>query len=114
MTQHASLTAERWSRFDLAQQILQIAVEMQRALKFLTVERLTELKACYERALRLLDLTVEVQHRRNLRRELLRWRDVIADLYIREQIDRSTHESALRVLLQLHPESAKQVPLLGF
>jgi hypothetical protein len=29
MTQHSDLTPERWARFDLGQQILQIGVEMQ-------------------------------------------------------------------------------------
>jgi hypothetical protein len=31
VTLHASLSPERWARFDLGQQILQIGVEMQRA-----------------------------------------------------------------------------------
>lgn len=39
MTQHSSLSPERWARFDLGQQILQIGAEMQRALKYLHAER---------------------------------------------------------------------------
>ncbi len=113
MTQHATLPAERWARFDLGQQILQIGAEMQRALKFLRAERGPELRACYERALGLVDLTVEVQASPGLRRELLRWRGVIAELYLRAEPDAPTHRLALRVLLRLHPESAKQVAVLG-
>ena len=113
MTQHASLPPERWARFRLGQQILQIGAEMQRALKYLRVERSLELRACYERAMALVDLTVEVQPDKNLRRELLRWRGVIAELYIRPEPDPSVHRQALRVLLRLTPESALQVRVLG-
>lgn len=113
MTQHSALAPERWAKFDLAQQILQIGVEMQRAMKFLRVERTRELHACYERTMALVDLTVTVQENPRLRRELLRWRDVIAGLYLRNEPDAALHRQALRVLLNLHPESAKQVAILG-
>ena len=113
MTQHASLSPERWARFDLAQQILQIGAEMQRALKFLRAERSLQRRACYERAMALVDLTVEVQANPGLRRELLRWRGVAAELYLRDEADPRAHRQALRVLLRLHPESAKQVFVLG-
>ena len=53
MTQHAELTAERWSRFDLGQQILQIGVEMQRASASLRPDRLESLRNSYERTMRL-------------------------------------------------------------
>jgi len=113
VTQHALLAPERWARFDLGQQILQIGAEMQRALKFLRAERMTQLRACYVRAFGLVDLTVQVQQDSHLRRELLRWRGVIAELYLRDEPDPSVHRQALRVLLRLHPESAKQVAVLG-
>jgi hypothetical protein len=113
MTQHSALPPERWARFDLGQQILQIGAEIQRALKHLRTERLAELRACYERALGLVDLTVQVRDDPNLRRELLLWRGVIAGLYVRPEPDPTAHRQALRVLLQLHPESAKQIAVLG-
>jgi hypothetical protein len=113
VTQHASLLPERWAQFSLGQQILQIGAEMQRALKFLRTERSLERRACYERAMALVDLTVQVQPNAGLRRELLRWRGVIAELYLRPEPVPGTHRQALRVLLRLHPESAKQVAVLG-
>src|SRR5262245_12014558 len=109
MTQHANLTAERWARFDLWPQVLQIGAEMQRALRFLHPGERTALHSCYERVLRLVDLTVQVQPNPSLRRELLRWRDVIAELYLRQEPDPETHRLALRVLLQLHPVAAEQI-----
>ena len=112
MTEHAELTAERWSRFDLGRQLLQIGVELQRATASLRPDRLESLRLSYERALRLVDLTVEVNPIRNLRRELLRWREVVAELYSKDAPDPETHRLALRTLLYLHPISADQVPFL--
>lgn len=113
MTQHASLRPERWARFTRSQQILQIGAEMLRASSCFLPEESSSLRACYERALRLVDLTVEVQLNAHLRRELLRWRDVVAELYLRDEPDVSAHEQAFRVLLQLDPEAALQIPILG-
>jgi hypothetical protein len=115
MTQHASLTAERWSAFDLDQQILMIGNEMNRALRFLTPEGRPNLLLCYERVLRLVDLTVEVQPRPPLQRELLRWRDLIAELYIGPDPDPAGHRQAFRSLLLFTPMAAQQIPLvLGY
>ena len=113
MTQYSELPPERWALFDLGQQILQIGLEMQRGLKYLRAERALQLRSCYERAMGLVDLTVQVQENPGLRRELLRWREVVAALYLSEEPDARAHRQALRVLLLLHPESAKQVAILG-
>ncbi len=113
MSQHAELSIDRWKQFGVDQQILMIANEMHRGLSAMRPERFPSLKLGYERVFSLVDLTVEAQSNRGLRRELLRWRDVIAELYLREDSDRATHALALRVLLQMTPEAAKQVTLLG-
>jgi hypothetical protein len=112
MTQHSDLTPERWARFDLGQQILQIGVEMQRATRSLRPDRLESLRLSYERTMQLVDLTVEVQTHRNLRRELLRWRDVVAELYLQGEPDPAPHRHALETLYRLHPVSATQVAFL--
>lgn len=113
MTHYSTLPPERWARFELGQQILQIGLELQRGLKHLRPDRALELRACYERALSLVDLTVEVRPDPRLRRELLRWREVVAGLYLLPEPDARLHRQALRVLLRLHPESAKQIAVLG-
>ncbi|MDZ4772996.1 MAG: hypothetical protein SGI72_07655 [Planctomycetota bacterium] len=112
MSEHAELTTERWRDFDRTQQVLQIAAEMHRAKRALCVDRLPSLKLGYERVLRLTDLTVQVQTSLSLRRELLRWRDLIAQLYLQDGPDSETHGLLLRVLLQLDPEASKQVEYL--
>ncbi|HZF08485.1 MAG TPA: hypothetical protein VFE33_06820 [Thermoanaerobaculia bacterium] len=112
MTQHASLTPERWSAFSLDQQILMIGNEMNRASRLLQPKDRASLALAYERVLRLLDLTVEVQRRPTLRRELLRWRDLIAELYIRPEADPAGHTAAFRSLLLFTPEAARQIPFV--
>jgi hypothetical protein len=108
VTQHATLSPERWSAFDLDQQILMIGNEMSRASRLLSRNELQSLLLAYERVLRLVDLTVEVQTRPTLRRELLRWRDLIAELYL--QPDPAGHAAAFRVLLLFTPVAAQQIP----
>jgi hypothetical protein len=112
-TQHGSLTPARWSGFSLDQQILMIGNEMNRASKLMTPELLESRQDSYECALRLVDLTVDVQESRSLRRELLLWREVMADLYLRQAAEPATHRMAFKLLLQLTPEAAKQVEALG-
>lgn len=110
MTQHASLTPERWARFTLDQQILMVANEMNRATRLLGPEDLGSLRRTYERVLRLVDLTVAVQPRRTLRRELLRWRDLVASLYIADRPDPGAHTEAFRCLLRFTPAASRQIP----
>ncbi len=112
MTQHASLTAERWSRFSLDQQVLMIANEMHRATALQGAGDRASLERAYERVLRLVDLTVAVQPKRTLRRELLRWRDLVAALFISADEAPADHRDTFRALLLLRPAAARQIPLL--
>ena len=109
MTQHASLTPERWACFTLDQQILMVANEMNRASSLLGDEDLASLRRTYERVLRLLDLTVATQTRQGLRRELLRWRDLVATLYVAPRADAASHTEAFRCLLRFTPAASKQI-----
>jgi hypothetical protein len=112
MTQHASLSPESWETFDLDQQILIIGNEMNRALRWMLLAHQDRLLLAYERVLRLTDLTIEVNPLPSLRRELLRWRDLIADLYVRPTSDPADHAAAFRVLLLFTPEASRQIPFL--
>jgi hypothetical protein len=112
VTQHASLTPERWARFDLDRQILMVANEMNRARGLFAEGDKDALRRTYERVLRLLDLTVQTQPRRGLRRELLRWRDLVAALYIAEGADAPAHDEAFRCLLRFTSAASKQIPHL--
>lgn len=110
--QHASLTEERWSAFDLDQQVLMIGNEMNRARKLMAPEDHEHLRHCYERVLRLVDLTIRVHRRPTLWRELLRWRDLIAELYIADEARSEDHDAAFRCLLSFTPVAYQQVRFL--
>src|SRR5947199_8423516 len=112
MPQHSSLSPERWVQFSLDQQILMIGNEMNRAKRSIELGDRQDLSLSYERVLRLVDLTVEVQLRPTLRRELLLWRGLIADLYIRAEPSASDHDAAFRALPQFPPVAAQQSPSL--
>ncbi len=113
MTQHAALSAERWRRFDRSQQVLMVANEMQRLARRMRPEDAAARRLGYERVLNLTDLTLAVTDRRSFRRELGRWRDLIAELYVDDAPQRVHHAAALRALLQLEPTAAKQAALIG-
>ena len=108
--QHSTLSPERWAGFPLAHQILMIGNEMNRAGKLFGTGDEDRQRSAYERVLNLADLTVRATVRRSLRRELLRWRDLVAQLYL--AAEPQAHRSAFRALLLLNPEAAKQIPLL--
>lgn len=110
MTQHAGMSEERWSAFGVDQQILMIANEMNRTTRLLADGDREARARGYERALRLTDLTVATCSRKTLRRELLRWRDLVAAAYIAEIADPPAHRAALRALLLLRPVAAEQIP----
>jgi len=112
VTQHASLTPERWSQFSFEQQILTIAAEMERAALRMARRDLVSVSNCYERVLRLVDLTIACANGRGRRRELLLWRDLIAALYIAPEPDPNAHSDAFRCLLYFTPTSARQIPFV--
>ena len=106
------MTAERWARFDIDRQILMIANEMNRARHVLSDEDPRSLERAYERVLRLTDLTIGTRPRSALLRELLRWRDLVAELFVAGEAAPTRHLAALRSLLLLRPVAARQIPLL--
>ena len=112
MSQHASLTPERWAAFTLDQQLLMIGNEMHRAGKLMAAQDAQRLRHAYERVLSLTDLTVQIQTGRSLRRELLRWRDLVARLYLEPAGNPAEHADAFRALLRFSPVAARQIPLV--
>lgn len=113
MSQHSGLTAERWRGFSEAQRILMIGNEMNRATRLMGAADGGSRQLAYERVLRLVDLTVAVAERRASCRELLRWRDLVAELYLDETPQPERHRAAFRILFQHTPTSAAQVVALG-
>lgn len=113
MTQHRDVSVERWSAFSLDEQILMIANEMNRGTKLMRDDDRARRKNCYERVLRLTDLTIGAQRKRTLLKELLRWRDLVAAFYVAERADTDTHRRLLRALLYFTPTASRQIAALG-
>lgn len=112
---HPNLNSERWAQFPRSKQILMIANEVNRlrnAVK--TGQSHAAIQETFERAFELVDLTVECGSW-SLRKELLRWRELFADLYTRDENEMNEVGVALdqlyRVLLQMSGESADLVAI---
>ena len=110
--QHDGLSLERWRGYPFDQQVLMIANEMNRASAMIERGAADRARTGYERVLALTDLTVGAAATRTRRRELLRWRDLAASLYVSPTILPAAHREAFRALLQLTPGSARQIPFL--
>jgi hypothetical protein len=110
VTQHADLTREDWSRHTFPRQLLMIANEMNRAGKLQREDDGERRERAYERVLRLTDLTIGCLPRKAVLRELLRWRDLAAALYLgaRRVADTETHYHVFKVLLLMNSETARQ------
>ncbi len=91
---------------------MMIANEMNRATRLMAADDRHSRNLAYERVLRLVDLTVEVNPKRAFRRELLRWRDLVGALYLAAAPGGQAHHTALLSLLQLSPTTAAQIPYL--
>lgn len=109
MAQHASLTLDRWLTFSFNQRILMIANEMHRAAKLAGPADRDRRTNAYERVLALADLTIQAPSRRAARRELLRWRDLVAELYLQSSADPRAHADLFTCLLRFTPEAARQL-----
>ncbi len=112
MKQHAGLSVERWRAFPLDSRILMIANEMNRARSGYRRGDIPGVKLCYERALNLVDLTVSCGLREGLCEELLRWRDLLAGLYIDPDPSLTAHDRIFIVLLRMTPVTSQQIPCL--
>jgi len=79
---HRNLESAKWQKFSVKQRELMIANELNRAKNWIEKNDLEEVNNCYERALELLDLTVEITKSGNRLREYLRLREMMGKLYI--------------------------------
>ena len=102
---HASLTAEKWCAFPFFRQILMIANELNRAAKSIAVHDPAETKLCYERAMELAFLTIEGIQEKRKRRELLRFYEMLAALFINPQTNPRKTNALLQVLVSLDKNS---------
>lgn len=102
---HKTLTSEKWSKFQFFKQIIMIANELNRAKNWIVKRDFEEVRSCYERAFELIDLTVSVLADPSCLRELLRFREVLAGIYVNKQNNVGMNQNLIDVLLSLSKDS---------
>ena len=115
---HKNLDTKKWNKFSKSQQILMIANELNRAKNWIIKGDLDEVNNCYERAFELLDLTISLTTRKNLLKELLRFREIFALQYLNaknpEDIQKNLmkNQQLFNVLLSLNKVSQASSPMI--
>jgi len=99
--------ADRWQNFSADQQILMIANELQRAGRWIRKKDREEASRAYERAFELVDLIIEYADNKNLTREVLRWREVLAAEYSREEYREKENDELLTSILTMNSDAYK-------
>lgn len=89
-----------------------IANEMNRGQKMLDTNDIYGIKLSIERVLYLLDITISINTSFGLRKELLRLRELVAELYIIDRIELKEYKKIFKALLLLNSESARQIPFV--
>ena len=104
LRQHKNLTLEKWSRYPRGQQVLMIANELNRAGNWINKMATEEVNNCYERALELTDLTTsDGKWQGHARRELRRFRQMLAIQYINPEKDATVNRQLYILLIQTVP-----------
>lgn len=79
--QHKELAAGRWKRFSFLEQIANIGSEVERALKWRGKHNAAYCQKAFERALELIDLTLDSTSGFSRFKELARLREAIVDYF---------------------------------
>lgn len=75
------MVAERWQKLSFFEQMANIGSEVERAIGWQKKENSEYSNLAFERALELLDLTIDEPKNKKRLRELLRLREVLADYF---------------------------------
>lgn len=90
-TFHQDLTEERWQRLSFEEQMANVGVEIGRTINW-REKNPQRSRACFERGLELLDLTIQdpKNHSRPKLKELCRLREILADYFYFDNSYKST------------------------
>jgi len=102
---HTTLTPERWAAFGFSRQILMIANELNRAGSWLEKNDIAEAKRNYERAFELIYLTILFQKSSSRLKELLRFKELLAELYVDDAPAFEQNAALLNVLIMFDKDS---------
>ena len=88
--QHKGLAAGRWRQLSFIEQMANIASEVERALSWHSKNNAVYAQRAFERALELIDLTIESAKGFSRLKELTRMREAIVDYFFGQNQFRST------------------------
>ena len=91
--QHAGLAAGRWKEMPLIERMANIGSEVERALKWREKNNVDYSRKAFERALELVDLTLESPGKPSHLKELARLREALVDYFCGANEFRSTESS---------------------
>lgn len=93
--QHKTLAAGRWAQFSLIEQMANVGSEVERTLNWKNKNNQEYSMKAFERALELLDLTIEYCQIKSHFKELCRTREVLVDFFMGSN-EYATSEKFLR------------------
>lgn len=93
--QHKELAAGRWDELALIEQMAHIGSEVERALNWKAKSNAVRSDKAFERALELLDMTLDCPNNRSRLKEVARTREILVDFFWGEN-QFSSSESFLR------------------
>ena len=104
---HPNLTLEKWQAFPKEVQILNIASEFSRIKNWLAKNDEKEVRECLNRAFELIDLTIGDSKWNKGLKELLRFRELLADFYIQPRKVNNYFLQLYRIFLNFTVQSSK-------
>lgn len=91
--QHKNLAAGRWQKLTFFEQMANVGSEVERAIKWKNKGNAGYSRMAFERALELLDLTIDNKKSGSQLKELARVRETLADYFVFENSYNSTDKS---------------------
>ena len=97
--QHKDLAAGRWKELSLMEQMANIGSEVERALKWQAKNNAAYCRQAFERALELIDLTLESIRSYACLKEVARMREAVVDYFAGQNEFKSSEDSWHRYFL---------------
>lgn len=104
---HTSLNREKWSRYPMDRHILMVGSEFARAKNLMQSDLHGEVQQCIERALELLDLCTTDPKWQPRLKELLRFREMLGELYLGVSADDPRFMMMYRTLMSWTSSTAR-------
>lgn len=99
---HKNLDSAKWKKFSKENQLLNIASEFSRAKNWLAKNDENEFLNCLNRCFELIDLTINDYRWSKSLKELLRFREVLAEFYIKKEKNLKEFIKIFKVLLRFN------------